>query len=230
MNCCSYESTCYPGEGQQGRQRGLEVQQRLIVHVQISHRLRAAGGRELTVFSLETMADTEQQGWRRDAPRDVSASTVWSENPSGLNEKKERNRRRRQRRKWQARWFTDEQWLATISGDVSVFSRITVACGVAHTVRFICCLGMFDLCICEMYSYLFWGHCCLNCMVGTSRSSCSPACPLLRAAFSWGLHEMQTLRNYHPYQQVIQGSGLTLAIAGSYQMIFVSQLFNSFSQ
>lgn len=155
---------------------------------------------------------------------------VWNENPSGLNKKKERNRRRRQWRKWQIRWFTNGRWLATISGDVSVFSGLTVACAVAHAVRFIFCLGLLDLCICEMYNYLFWGHCCLNCMVGTSRSSCSPACTLLHAAFSWGLNEMQTLRNYHPYQQVIQGSGLTLAMTGLYQTIFVSRLFNSFSQ
>lgn len=44
-----------------GRTEGLEVQQLLIVHVQISQRLNTAGdGTEQ--FLLESMADTEQQG------------------------------------------------------------------------------------------------------------------------------------------------------------------------
>lgn len=180
MNCCSCESTCYPGEGQQGRQRGPEVRQRLIVHVQISHRLRAAGGTGVNSFFARNHGwhrTTRVAAWCTARRFSEHGRRVWSEHPSGLNKGKERNRRCRQRRKWQTRWFTNGQWLATISGDVSVFSGITVACAVAHTVRFVCCLGMLDLCIREMYNYLFWEHCCLNWTVGTSRSSCSPACP-----------------------------------------------------
>lgn len=144
MNCCSYESTCYPGEGQQGRQRGPEVQQRLIVHVHISHSLRAAGGTGINSFFARN------HGWHRTtrvAARCTARRSsehgrhVWSENPGGLNERKERNRRCRQRRKWQARWFTDGRWLATISGDVSAFSGTTVACAVATHCTFYMPLG-----------------------------------------------------------------------------------------